>query len=341
MWLLVRDVECDVLVVGAGPIGLETAAVLAGEGWSVRVLDAGPIGATISRTFPPNTRFFTSPERLALHGLGLSTVHQEKLTGEEYLAYLRAYVQTHCLTVDTFTRVLRAQPDPVAVVGRTLAGTTRTYRAQWLVLASGGTHRSRRLGVTGEDLPHVRDHLGDPHRYAGRTVLIVGGRNSAAESALRCYRAGARVHLCHRRAHLHERVKYWLRPEVVSLMEEGLVTAHMPDEVSSIEPDCVRLAGGASVAVDDVLLQIGYEQDPALFQMLGVRCDGPRAAPVVDASLRTNRERVFVVGTAKAGTQERFEVFIENSHDDALRVAAAIAGRPAPPMGRTRPVPEV
>lgn len=82
----VTDVLCDVLVVGAGPIGLETAAVLAVEGFKVRVVDSGPIGSTLVRTFPPHTRFFTSPERLQLFGTAIAPLNQEKLTGEEYLA---------------------------------------------------------------------------------------------------------------------------------------------------------------------------------------------------------------------------------------------------------------
>ena len=113
---LVTDRRSDVVVVGAGPIGLETAAVLAHEGLVVQVVDSGPLGATIARTFPPHTRFFTSPERLSLSGLAIAPVHQEKLTGEEYLAYLRQYVATHDLRVDTFTEILSGARQPVKVV---------------------------------------------------------------------------------------------------------------------------------------------------------------------------------------------------------------------------------
>ena len=334
----VLETACEVLIVGAGPIGLETAAVLTADGWDVRVVDAGPIGATIARTFPPHTRFFTSPERLALFGLAVSPPQQEKLTGEDYLTYLRQYVLTHALRVDTFTTVQRHEAGVVTTVS--LAGQRRRYRADHIVLATGGTDHPRQLGVPGEDLPHVRHDLGDPHRYAGRRVLIVGGRNSAVESALRCYRVGAQVHLVHRCAEIHPRVKFWLRPEVVSLLQEGRILGHMPDELAAVTADDVQLASGARIEVDDVLLQIGYRQDTAMFTVFDVPVQGPRSAPDVDpVTMRAGQ--VFVVGTATAGTQDRFEVFIENSHDHALLVAAALAGRPAPKRTPARPLPEV
>ena len=329
------------LVIGAGPIGLETAAVLSHEGLAVQVVDSGPLGATIARTFPPHTRFFTSPERLALYGLAIAPQHQEKLTGEEYLAYLRAYVATHDLRVDTFVEVVAGALDPVRVVARALSGVQRSYTAKTLVLATGGTDRPRRPGIPGEDLPHVRSHLGDPHRYAGRRVVIVGGRNSAVESALRCYRVGAQVHLVHRGSHIHDRVKFWLRPEVQGLLDEGVITGHMPCQISEITPDTVVLSDGGTIPADDVVLQIGFEQDGALFDMFGVQREGVRGAPVIDPTTMRAAEDLYIVGTATAGTQDRFEVFIENSHDHAERVAAALVGRPAPQPRPTRPIPEV
>ncbi len=332
------DIECEVLIVGAGPIGLETAAVLKFEGRDVRVVDAGPIGATIARTFPPQTRFFTSPERLALFGLDVSPLNQEKLTGEEYLAYLRQYVFTHELCVDTFTTVTAYESGRVTAA--TLAGRQVRYHPSHVVLATGGTDHPRRLNVPGEDLPHVRSHLGDPHRYTGRRVLIVGGRNSAVESALRCYRVGAEVHLVHRQLTVHDRVKFWLRPEVVSLLDEGRIVGHMPDAVTAITVDHITLRSGTSIEVDDVLLQIGYAQNGRIFEIFGVATGGPRNAPILDpVTLRSGE--IFIVGTATAGTQDQFEVFIENSHDHARIVAAALAGRTPPQRTPARPLPEV
>ena len=352
--------SCDVLVVGAGPIGLETAAVLSDEGHDVLVVDAGPVGATIAGQFPPATRFFTSPERLMIRGWPLPSTTQEKTTGEEYLAYLRMFVVGAGLWVRTFTHVVGIDGvrGDFTVTTRTPDGTTSSIRCRTVVLATGGTSHPRRLGVPGEDLASVHTHLGDPHRFFGRRVMVVGGRNSAAESALRLYRVGAQVHLVHRAVELHPRVKHWIRPEVVSLMAEGLIVGHLPRLVTRIEPGRVTLAAPAAgpapeaeteappaptetVAVDDVLLQIGYTQDRAIFDLAGVATAGANGAPELDEStMESSVPGIYVVGTASAGTQDRFEVFIENSHQHADRVAAALADRPAPAPVPPRPLPE-
>ena len=73
--------SCDVVVVGAGPIGLETAYELGIKGQSVVVVDAGAVGAQIMR-FPPTVRFFSSPERIAIAGVPLDSVAQEKTSRE-------------------------------------------------------------------------------------------------------------------------------------------------------------------------------------------------------------------------------------------------------------------
>jgi thioredoxin reductase (NADPH) len=215
-----------------------------------------------------------------------------------------------------------------------------------VILASGGTDRPRQLGIPGEDLPHVHTSLGDPHRFFQRRVLVVGGRNSAIESALRCWRVHAEVAISYRGQDIHERVKYWLRPEVMSLVEEGRIKAFMPTQVREILPDHVVLeqldgSGAINLPVDDVLLQIGYEQDGTLFQLFGISTEGEQASPVHNPdTLETDLPGVYVVGTATAGTQHRFAAYIETSHDHGPRIAAALTGAPPPPVAEARVLPE-
>jgi thioredoxin reductase (NADPH) len=131
-------------------------------------------------------------------------------------------------------------------------------------------------------------------------------------------------------------VKYWLRPEVASLIEEGRIAGMMATRPVAIEPGRVvleRLDSGETfgVEVDDVLLQIGYEQDDTLFRVFGVRCEGPQHAPAFDPdTMETHVPGVFVAGTAVAGTQQRFKAYIETSHGHGPRIAAAITGEPPP-----------
>ncbi len=331
----------DVIVVGAGPIGLETAHALAREGASVRVLDAGPVGATLF-WWAPSTVFFSSPERIAICGVPIASADQRKTTREEYLAYLRTIVQQFDLDVRTYHEVLRIEREsaggPFRVRVRTNAGEHDQF-ARHVVLAMGDMHKARTLDLPGEDLEHVSHYLRDPHVYFGRRVLIVGGKNSAVEAAIRLFRVGAHVTLAYRRAEFDKRVKYWLRPELEFLINKGKIGFHPCVTPIGFTPSGARLspvdeelapAGEAfDVEADDVLLLTGYVQNTTLLERCGIELVGPQRAPRHErTTMESNVPGMYVAGTAAAGTQVGgVKVFIETSHVHAERITRAITGR--------------
>ena len=111
------------------------------------------------------------------------------------------------------------------------------------------------LGVPGEDLPHVHHYYGEPHPHYRQRVVIVGGGNSAAESALEMYRAGAHVTLVHRAAQLKSTIKYWVRPDIENRIKEGSVAARFSACVTEIRPTSVIDADG------DGARQVGRSDD--------------------------------------------------------------------------------
>ena len=329
--------SCEVVVIGAGPIGLEAAYEIGLKGHSVVVVDAGAIGAQIMR-FPPTVRFFSSPERIAIAGVPLDSVAQEKTSREEYLAYLRSVVRLRDITVRTYEEVtdITGESGNFTLKTKTASGTLHSISCSSVVLAVGGTATSRRLECPGEDLPHVRREMDDPHRYFQRTVLVVGGKNSAAESALRIWRCGGKVILSTRRSELYKKIKYWIRPELDVLVRNGSIDARFMTEVSAIHSDGVDLKSTETgevdrIQVDDVLLQIGYESDPYLFKALGCALCGEEQSVQHDPlTMETSVPGIYVAGTAIAGTQGSFQVYIENSHVHSQRIASHLSGESAP-----------
>jgi thioredoxin reductase (NADPH) len=335
----------DVAVIGAGPIGLELAVALKHAGIDYLQFDARQIGYTIS-WFAPQTQFFSSNDRIAIAGVPLQTPDQTKATREQYLMYLRSVVQQFDLRVNTYEPLVGI--DRVAgefVLTTSPAGGKRTIRAKRVVLCTGGTDHPRRLNIPGERLAHVSAYFQDPHTYFRRRLLVVGGKNSAVEAALRCHRAGAEVAISYRRNALPDKsIKYWLMPEVSGLIESGRIAAHFETAPIEITPTHVTLrrlpgadgAGGAGgeimkVRADFVLLLIGYEQDNSLFKLAGVQLHGDCGAPAYDErSMETNVPNLYVAGTAVGGTQDKYRVFIENCHIHVDRIVAALTGAPAP-----------
>jgi thioredoxin reductase (NADPH) len=335
--------QTDVLLVGAGPIGLEMAVALKRAGVDYLHVEAKQIGYTIS-WFAPQTRFFSSNERIAIAGVPLQTPDGSKSTREQYLTYLRSVVEMFDLNVNTYEPVvgIRKQQGGFEITTRPAAG-ERVYRCNKLILATGGTDHPRKLNVRGEDLPHVSHYFNDPHTYFRKRLLIVGGKNSAVEAALRCYNAGADVAISYRREKLPSKsIKYWLLPEINGLMQDGKIKAYFNTVPTAITPSTVTLRSNRErdalftspngetreIPADFVLALIGYEQDDTLFKLAGVAEVGDCNAPAFDdRTMQSNVPGLYVIGTAVAGTQDKYKLFIENCHVHVAKVIAAVTGR--------------
>ena len=334
--------DARVAIVGAGPIGLELAVALTRAGIDYLHFDAKQIGHTMS-WWAPQTRFFSSNERIGIAGVPLVTPDEAKATREQYLAYLRSVVMQFELKVHTYEPVVGIDRLPAGggfvLTTRPRAG-QRTWRVDRVVLVTGGTDHPRKMNVPGEDLPHVSHYFRDPHTYFGKRLLIVGGKNSAVESALRCHHAGAHVSISYRRDELPTKnIKYWLTPEITGLIDSKRITFHNSTVVTHITPSHVTLARctsdfkpceGATIDLpsDFVLAQIGFEQDTRLFEIAGLDLEGSCRAPVFDPrTMESSVGGIYVAGTAVGGTQDKYSVFLENCHVHVDRIVAHLTGR--------------
>jgi thioredoxin reductase (NADPH) len=339
---MAREAEetTDVAVIGAGPIGLELAVALKRAGVDYLHFDAKQIGYTIS-WFAPQTRFFSSNERIAIAGVPLQTWDQGKATREEYLAYLRRIVQQFDLQVRTYEPVTNIERtgDGFVLTTKPASG-AKSIRAKRIVLCTGGTDHPRRLNIPGEDLPHVSHYFQDPHTYFRKRLLIVGGKNSAVEAALRCYHAGADVSISYRRDQLNQSsIKYWLLPEINGLIEANKIHGYFGTEPVEITPSHVRFCKSRLCQLkedrkydpqpfDFVLLLIGYEADQTLLRIAGVELRGDCGTPVFNENtMQTNVPGIYVAGCAIGGTQDKYAIFLENCHVHVPRIIGDITGQ--------------
>jgi thioredoxin reductase (NADPH) len=329
----------DVIIIGAGPIGIETAVVLKRAGLTPLIIEARQVGATMS-WWPRQTSFFSTTERLAIAGIPIQNNHQQRITGEEYLAYLRAVVEQYDLAVNAYEPVSRLQreADGFSIATQPLGG-PRSYRARFVVLATGDMDFPLRLNIPGEDLPHVTHYFRDPHDYFRRRLLVVGGRNSAVEAALRSWRCGAQVTLSHRRAAFDAgRVKHWLLPDIAAQFNAGTMRYLPLTQPVAIEPTGVQLmrldATGTPTGeqwlepCDHVLLATGFRGDQTLLSAAGVLLDGDNRIPRHNpATMETNVPGLYLAGTVAAGIQQRYTHFIETCHVHAGLIARALSGQ--------------
>ena len=254
------------------------------------------------------------------------------------MAYIRSVVMHFRLHVNTYeavTNIKRLEGQGFQLSTHSNKGKA-LYEVRFLVLATGGTSRPRMLNVPGENLPHVSTSMEDPHKYFGRQVLVVGGKNSAVETALRCYSAGARVCLVNRNEQFDSKdIKYWLLPELLGRIERGELQAFTESKIVEIHQDYVVLKKREKImetAADFVIKAIGFEANMELFQQLGVQLSPENQSVLHDESMQVNIPDVYVLGTAVAGTQQRYRVFIENAHKHVDKIMESISAKLSVPL---------
>jgi thioredoxin reductase (NADPH) len=320
----------DVLIIGAGPAGLAAAIAAKQRGLTYLVLEKAGLVNSLAH-YPVHMVFFTTPELMEIGGLPFVSPH-EKPTRQEALRYYRRATDTYGLDISFDEPVvsLTRTGDDFVVTSQPSHRPARDHRARTVVVATGAYDIPNRLGVPGEDLPHVSHYYRDAHDGYRRTVVVVGGKNSAAEAALELYRAGAKVLLVHRQPALGESIKYWVKPDIENRIAEGSIRARFSTRVLEITSTDVLLDGPdgqVREAADRVLLLTGYRSDLTLLRMSGAAIDETLLAPVHDPeTFETTVPGLFVIGACVAGRQSG-RIFIENGRFHGDVVIRTIATR--------------
>ena len=317
------DFTEDVLIVGAGPIGLACAVAAKRRGLDPLVVDAGAVVNSVLH-YPVGMTFFTTPDLLEIGGHPLACAGQ-KPTREEALKYYRGVARAEQLRIRPYTRLETARREGDALVCE-LSGRHGPERVRCgrLVLATGYYDHANPLGVPGEDLPHVSHRFDEAHRSFGLDVVVIGGKNSAIEAALELYRAGARVTLVYRRDAFKPTVKYWLKPDIENRIGASQIAARFGAVVLAIEPEAVRIRRGDGqeerLPADRVYALTGYHPDFELFRRIGIALAPGTDRPSCDPeTLETNVPGVHLAGSITAG-RATSEIFIENGRFDGEKI---------------------
>lgn len=350
-----EQVATNILIIGAGPIGIEVASGCKYTGAEYIQIEAGALAQTIYN-WPGRARFFSSPERVAVAGIPLQTPHQEMIPREDYLAYLRGVVEVRGLTISTYEKAVSIERFDLHTRGfrvtteKLLGG--REILCSHIVFATGDMSFRNRLNIRGEDTVYqnldikmVRHTLEDPHLYFGRRVLVVGGRNSALEAALRCFRSGAGVSLSYRKEALEkEHTNSRLHLELSILISKGYIDFYpqtVPAEFRAGVAVLKRSNEGSEeidnlneIETDFVIVATGFHADLGLLEQAGVSFIGDERIPCYNPeTMETNVPGIFLAGTVISGGKQSYKDFIGTSHGHTLRIIKQITGVKNVPVG--------
>lgn len=322
--------QLDLLIIGGGPAGLATAIAAARAGLNYLVIEKGALVNSIFN-YPRNMIFFTTPELLEIGGLPFTTPFF-KPTRLEALGYYRRVTDTFELKVsfDEKVRNVERRAEGFKVTSRRADGRLRVRNSRFVVVATGYYDNPNLLGIRGEDLPHVSHYYTESHGFYRKRVVVVGGNNSAAETALDLFRCGAEVTFVHRGARLGEAIKYWVRPDLENRLKEGSIAARFNARLREILPSFVRVESDGAceeIPADAVFLMTGYHPDFEFLREAGIAVNKETCVPVHDPeTLETNVPGLFLAGAVISGRNTNL-VFIENGRFHGERVVETIRER--------------
>lgn len=319
------DSWSDLLVVGAGPTGLACAIEAQKAGFKSIIIDKGCLVNSVFH-YPTNMVFFTTPELLEIGDIPFTT-SLPKPTRVEALEYYRRVAEHYQLHVCQYqwVKTITGEDGDFRVTATDRHGAIHDYRARKIVVATGYYDLANHLGIPGEDSGKVFHYYREAHPYQDTDVVVIGGKNSAAEAALDLWRHGARVTLVYRGAQMHHHVKYWVRPDIENRIKAGEIAAYFNSTVQEIGSDHVVLLtpnGSLRLKNDFVFAMTGYHPDYDFLRSVGIELSPEQHRPVCDPeTLESNVPGVYVAGVIVAGSKTN-EIFIENGRFHGKQIAA-------------------
>ncbi|MEP6846720.1 MAG: YpdA family putative bacillithiol disulfide reductase [Panacibacter sp.] len=315
----------DIVIIGAGPIGLACGIAAKKAGLSYAIIEKGCLVHSLYN-YPANMTFFSTSERLEIGGVPFMSLNN-KPNRAEALEYYRRVTQVFELNVQLF--------EEVRSVGKnnddknfTVTTSKDNYTAGNIIVSTGFYDIPVLMHVPGEEMEKVVHYYKDPHYYAFQKVVVIGAQNSAIDAALETWRKGAEVTMVIRENEIGERVKYWVRPDIINRIAEGSIKAYYHSSVIEIragEVDIQTPEGPVTVANDFVIAMTGYRPGFDFLRKIGIELSiDDKLYPTYNhETMETNNKGIYLAGVV-CGGMDTHKWFIENSREHADKIVQHI-----------------
>lgn len=322
--------EEKVIIIGGGPCGMSAAIELQKSGIEPLIIEKGNIVNSIYH-YPTHQTFFSSSEKLEIGNIPFITERQKPVRNEA-LAYYRAVAGREQLRVHTYERVISVDQTDNGFLVHTEKdnGVQVQYSAEQIVVATGYYDQPNYMNVKGEDLPKVMHYFKEGHPYYNKDVVIIGGKNSAADAALELEKSGANITVLYRGENYSKSIKPWILPQFEALVRKGIIQMDFCADIKEItEDEVIYECKGKEkrIANDFVFAMTGYRPDHSFLTKMGVEMDEETGRPAFDENtMETNVRGIYIAGVIAAGYNNN-EIFIENGRHHGGKIAYSIASR--------------
>ncbi|TFB24098.1 YpdA family putative bacillithiol disulfide reductase [Filobacillus milosensis] len=317
----------EVIIIGAGPCGLSAALELKKQGIDPLLIEKGNVANAIYN-YPTHQTFFSSSEKLEIGGMPFISERQKPVRNEA-LTYYRTVADRGQLRINNYEKVtqITKNKNKYILKTETYLGNYNKYQAEYVIIATGYYDHPNKLGVKGEELPHVNHYFKEAHPFFKKNVVVVGGKNSAVDATLELEKAGANVTVLYRGADYSPSVKPWILPLFESLVNHRKIGMSFKAHVKEIrQKDLIVDIDGEEeiIEADYVFAMIGYHPDQSFLKHTGVDIDEETGRPTFDRhTMETNLENIYIAGVIAAGYNNN-EIFIENGRHHGELIAESI-----------------
>ncbi|UKM63510.1 YpdA family putative bacillithiol disulfide reductase [Flavobacteriaceae bacterium GSB9] len=313
----------EVIIIGGGPIGIACALECKKRGWDYLIIEKGALTNSLFN-YPKNMTFFSTSEKLEIDEIPFIS-NNPKPNRDEALEYYRRVTTSNQLNIHLYENVVSVEKQAKHFKVIT---SKSSYFANHVIICTGFYDIPKLLNVRGEHRSKVTHYYKEAHNYSMQDVVVVGASNSAVDAALEIWRKGGRVTMVVRGESIGERVKYWVRPDIINRIEEGSITAYFNSEITEIEEEevIIKTPDGTVIIPNDYVVALtGYLPNFDLLSDSGITVsnDGKRIPTYNSETMETNIEGLYLAGVI-CGGKETHKWFIENSRIHAKLIAKHI-----------------
>ncbi|HQC05546.1 MAG TPA: YpdA family putative bacillithiol disulfide reductase [Kaistella chaponensis] len=302
----------DLLIIGAGPIGLNCALEAKKNNLTYLIVEKGTIVNSLYH-YPLYMRFFSTAEKLEIAEIPFITT-APKPGRQDALEYYQGIARQKDLSINLYEKVLNVRKNEEIFEVET---SKSRYFAKNVIISTGFYDHPNTMNIPGENLEKVKHYYTEPYPFAQQKIVVVGSSNSAVDAALETYRKGAEVTMIIRHSEISKSVKYWVKPDIENRILEGSIKAHFNAELTEIKENTVIFKDEKGelheIENDFVLAMTGYLPDFDFLRNTGIRLEGDCLNPYYNPeTMETNIPNLYLAGVV-CGGKDTHLWFIENS----------------------------